>query len=147
LPSASAAPIVKHPKQLAPPGPLPGYLLIADRGNNRMLLVNGSKHILWTYPAPGSTPAMPFRFGDDTFFGPQIDRIISNQEDQHTIQIISFPGRKILWRYGHVNQQGSSPGYLRTPDDAYLLPNGLVTVADAYNCRVLFINHAHRIVR
>ena len=90
---------------------------------------------------------MPFRFGDDTFFGPQLDRIISNQEDQHTIQIISFPGRKILWRYGHVNQQGSSPGYLRTPDDAYLLPNGLVTVADAYNCRVLFINRAHKIVR
>jgi hypothetical protein len=147
VPSASAAPIVKHPRKLTPPGPLPGYLLIADRGNNRMLLVNSSKHIFWTYPAPGGAPAMPFRFGDDTFFGPQIDRIISNQEDQHTIQIISFPGRKILWRYGHVNQQGSSPGYLRTPDDAYLLPNGLVTVADAYNCRVLFINNAHKIVR
>jgi hypothetical protein len=146
-PSATAAPIVKHPRKLKPPGPIPGYLLIADRGNNRMLLVNSSKHIFWTYPAPESPPAMPFRFGDDTFFGPQVDRIISNQEDQHTIQIISFPGSKILWRYGHVNQQGSSPGYLRTPDDAYLLPNGLVTVADAYNCRVLFINHAHKIVR
>jgi hypothetical protein len=145
--SVSSSPIVKHPQKLTPPGPLPGYLLIADRGNNRMLLVNSAKHIFWTYPAPGGTAAMPFRFGDDTFFGPQVDRIISNQEDQHTIQIISFPGRKILWRYGHVNQQGSSPGYLRTPDDAYLLPNGLVTVADAYNCRVLFINHAHRIVR
>ena len=57
------------------------------------------------------------------------------------------PGRKVLWRYGHSNIQGSSPGYLHTPDDAYLLPNGLVTVADAYNCRVLFINHAHKIVR
>ena len=146
-PKATSAPIVRHPRKLAPPGPLPGYLLIADRGNNRMLLVNSSKHVFWTYPAPGSTPAMPFRFGDDTFFGPQVDRIISNQEDQHTIQIISFPGRKILWRYGHVNHQGSSNGYLRTPDDAYLLPNGLVTVADAYNCRVLFINHAHKIVR
>jgi hypothetical protein len=147
-PSVSTAPRVKHhPPKLAPPGPLPGYLLIADRGNNRMLLVSSAKHIFWTYPAPGKTPAMPFRFDDDTFFGPKIDRIISNQEDQHTIQIISFPGRKILWRYGHVNQQGSSPGYLRTPDDAYLLPNGLVTVADAYNCRVLFINHAHKIVR
>ncbi len=147
---ARASLIVKAaPKRraLAPPGPIPGYLLIADRGNNRMLLVNSSKHIFWTYPAPGGTPAMPFRFGDDTFFGPQIDRIVSNQEDQHTIQIISFPGRKVLWRYGHVNQQGSSSGYLRTPDDAYLLPNGLVTVADAYNCRVLFINHAHKIVR
>jgi hypothetical protein len=146
-PSATSASIVKHPPKLAPPGPIPGYLLIADRGNNRMLLVSSSKQIFWTYPAPGATPPMPFRFGDDTFFGPQVDRIISNQEDQHTIQIISFPGRKILWRYGHVNQQGSSPGYLRTPDDAYLLPNGLVTVADAYNCRVLFINHAHKIVR
>jgi len=29
--------------------------------------------------------------------------------------------RRILWRYGHVNQQGSSPGYLRTPDDTYAL--------------------------
>jgi hypothetical protein len=90
---------------------------------------------------------MPFRFDDDTFFGPKLDRIISNQEDQHTIQIVSFPGGRILWRYGHVNTKGSAPGYLNTPDDAYLLRNGLVTVADAYNCRVIFINHAHRIVR
>src|SRR5437879_1590148 len=85
--SVSAAPIVHHPRKLAPPRPLPGYLLIADRGNNRMLLVNSAKHIFWTYPAPGRTPAMPFRFDDDTFFGPQVDRIVSNQEDQHTIQI------------------------------------------------------------
>jgi hypothetical protein len=90
---------------------------------------------------------MPFRFDDDTFFGPKLDRIISNQEEQQTIQIISFPAGHILWRYGHVNVKGTTPGYLNTPDDAYLLPTGLVTVADAYNCRVLFINRAHRIVR
>ncbi len=58
---------------------------------------------------------MPFRFDDDTFFGPNADRIISNQEDQHTIQIISFPGRKVLWRYGHVNQKGSAQ---RLPEHA-----------------------------
>ena len=132
---------------LAPPGPLPGYLLIADRGNNRMLLVDGAKRVLWRYPRPGVSPAMPFSFGDDTFFGPLRDRIISNQEEQHTIQIISFPAGNVLWRYGHVNAKGSAPGYLNTPDDAYLLPSGLVTVADAYNCRVLFISPAHRIVR
>ena len=90
---------------------------------------------------------MPFRFDDDTFFGPRHDRIISNQEDQDTIQIISFPGRRVLWRYGHVNVKSGAAGYLNTPDDAYLLPNGLVSVADAYNCRVLFISPAHRIVR
>jgi hypothetical protein len=141
---------VRHriaPVRLAPPGPLPGYLLIADRGNNRMLLVDSAKRIYWTYPKAGSTPAMAWRFDDDTFFGPRLDRIISNQEDQHTIQIVSFPGGHVLWRYGHVNVRGSAPGYLNTPDDAYLLPSGIVTVADAYNCRVLFISRAHKIVK
>ena len=132
--------------KLHPPGPIPGYLLIADRGNNRMLLVDSARRIYWRYPG-GHAPAMPFIFGDDTFFGPHHDRIISNQEDQHTIQIISFPGKKILWRYGHVNVKSGKPGYLNTPDDAYLLPNNRVTVADAYNCRVLFMSLAHRIVR
>jgi hypothetical protein len=132
---------------LEPPGPIPGYLLVADRGNNRMLLLDSAKRIWWRYPRPGRTPPMPFRFDDDTFFGPKADRIISNQEDQHTIQVISFPAGRVLWRYGHVNIRGSASGYLNTPDDAYLLRNGLVSVADAYNCRILFISPAHRIVR
>ena len=148
-PSASSPATANKPAapRLHPPGPIPGYLLIADRGNNRMLLVNSSKHLFWSYPSPGAHTAMPFRFDDDTFFGPKRDRIISNQEDQNTIQIVSFPGRRILWRYGHVNVKSSAAGYLNTPDDAYLLPNGLVTVADAYNCRVLFLDHAHHIVK
>ncbi len=131
----------------APPAPIPGYLLIADRGNDRILLVDGQKRILWRYPRAGKTPAFPFRFDDDAFFGPDLREIISNQEEEHTIQVISFPGGRLLWHYGHVNVRGTGPGYLNTPDDAYLLPNGLRTVADAYNCRVLFISAAKRIVR
>jgi hypothetical protein len=130
-----------------PRGILPGYLLIADRGNNRMLLVDARKRVLWRYPRPGRRVAMPFRFDDDTFFGPGFTRIISNQEDQNTIQVLSFPGGRLLWRYGHPNVRGSANGYLNTPDDAYLLANGLRSVADAYNCRVLFISVARRIVR
>ena len=130
---------------LRPPPPIPGYLLIADRGNNRMLLVDSAHRIYWRYPA--GPLAMPFVFDDDTFFSPNHRAVISNQEDQHTIQVISFPGRRVLWRYGHVNRKGGAPGYLNTPDDAYLLRNHLVSVADAYNCRVLFISPAHRIVR
>jgi hypothetical protein len=141
---ARAAPPVPR---LAPPAPIPGYLLIADRGNGRMLLVDGAKRILWRYPRPHASLQMPFRFDDDTFFGPVADRIISNQEDQHTIQVISFPAGRVIWRYGHVNERGSAPGYLNTPDDAYLLRSGLISVADAYNCRVIFIDpRTHRIV-
>ena len=131
---------------LHPPGPIPGYLLIADRGNNRMLLVDSRHHIYWRYPG-GGRQAMPFVFDDDTFFGPNHRQVISNQEDQDTIQVISFPGKRVLWRYGHVNVKSGAPGYLNTPDDAYLLANHLVSVADAYNCRVLFISRAHRLVR
>ena len=29
------------------PGPLPGYLLIADRQNNRAIIVSPSKQIVW----------------------------------------------------------------------------------------------------
>jgi hypothetical protein len=48
--------------------------------------------------------------------------------------------------YGTPGLKGSGPNELNTPDDAYVLPDGTLTVADAYNCRVLFIR-AHRIVR
>ncbi len=128
------------------PQPIAGYLLIADRGNNRLLLVDNHKRILWRYPASGHKPSYPFYFDDDAFFGPGLRSIISNQEDQHTIQTISFPAGRVLWHYGHPNVRGSAPGYLNTPDDAYLLPRGIVTVADAYNCRILYLNHAKRIV-
>src|SRR5512143_3539503 len=130
-----------HPK-----GALPGYLLIADRGNDRMLLVDGSKHLLWRYPRPGTTPPMPFAFDDDTFFTPNHTAIISNQEDQETVQVISFPDGKIRWHYGHVNVIGSTDGYLHTPDDAYMLPDGTRTVADISNCRILFLDPKGTIV-
>ncbi len=127
-------------------GPIPGLLLIADRGNDRILLVDNRKRILWRYPPPAG-PAYPFRFDDDAFFGTGFRTIVSNQEDQDTIQILGFPSGRLRWRYGHANVRGSMPGYLNTPDDSYQLPDGLVSVADAYNCRVLFLDRAHRVVR
>ncbi len=155
-PSGSTAPTPAPTPQTTPsssgpalktPGPIPGYLLIADRGNDRMLLVNSRKDVLWTYPRPGTQPAQPFNFDDDTFFTPGWHSIISNQEEQQTIQVISFPGRQILWSYGTPNVKGSSPGLLHTPDDAYMLPDGTVSVADVGNCRVLFITPAKKIAR
>jgi hypothetical protein len=125
-------------------GALPGDLLIADRGNNRILLINPAGRILWRYPSrPGQTP---LKFDDDTFFADNGRRIISNQEEDHSIVQISYPAGRIVWRYGHPGVRGSSPGYLNTPDDAYMLPNGLITVADAYNCRILEIR-GQRVVR
>ncbi|HEY3765784.1 MAG TPA: hypothetical protein VGL44_11565 [Gaiellales bacterium] len=125
-------------------GALPGDLLIADRGNDRILLVDPAGRILWRYPSRPGQPRL--NFDDDTFFADHGRRIISNQEEDQNIVQISYPAGKIVWRYGHPGVRGAAAGYLNTPDDAYLLPNGLVTVADAYNCRILEIR-GQRVVR
>ena len=118
-------------------GALPGDLLIADRGNNRILLVNPRGRVLWRFPNGHSH--LHLYFDDDTFFSPGGRAIISNQEENHQIVEIGYPSGRLRWSYGHPGTAGASAGYLNTPDDAYRLRNGLVIVADAYNCRVLEI--------
>jgi Kelch motif protein/putative pyrroloquinoline-quinone binding quinoprotein len=120
--------------------PFTGRMLIADRGNNRLLVVNARKRVLWRYPGPGR-PAPPggFYFPDDAFFTRGGTGIISNEEENERIVQLAFPSGRVTWSYGHAGVIGSSPGYLHEPDDAYLLKNGTVTVADAQNCRILLI--------
>jgi hypothetical protein len=116
-------------------------LLVADRGNDRLVLLDNQNRVVWSYPsAYAAAPPGGFYFPDDAFFAKGGTEIISNQENNETIVIIAFPSGKLLWQYGHPRQVGTLPGYLHTPDDAYLLKSGQVTIADAYNCRVLFIN-------
>ena len=123
--------------------PYAGTLLIADRGNDRLIALDTSRNQTWAYPSP-TMPAPPggFYFPDDSFFIHGGTGIISNQEDNHTIVEIGYPSGKLLFQYGHPLQTGSAPGYLNQPDDAYLLKNGTITVADASNNRILFISPA-----
>jgi N-acetylneuraminic acid mutarotase len=118
-----------------------GKLLIADRGNNRLLLIDDSNEIVWTYPSNyAAAPPGGFYFPDDAFFAKHGTEIISNEEQNETVVIIAFPSGRILWHYGHPRQPGTARGYLHEPDDAYVLKNGKVLVADAQACRVLIIN-------
>jgi hypothetical protein len=121
--------------------PFDGKLLIADRGNNRLLLVDASGTIDWTFPnAHAPAPPSGFYFPDDAFFVNHGKSIISNQEGNHTIVEISYPDGKSLWSYGTPGQAGVKPGFLHEPDDAYRLKDGRVIVADANNCRILIIS-------
>jgi hypothetical protein len=120
-------------------GPLPGYLLIADRGNDRALLVSPSKRIVWS--------ATGLRGPDDTFFTPGYRSVITNEEFNDTLTEVSLRTRRPIWRYGHASVPGSAPGYLDTPDDAYRLPNGDTTIADIKNCRIVVLSKAKRVRR
>jgi hypothetical protein len=121
--------------------PYQGHLLIADRGNDRLLVIDPARTLQWQYPS-ATMPPPPggFYYPDDAFFFHKGTGIISNQEENHTIVEIGYPSGKLLWQYGHPMQPGSSPGYLNQPDDAYVLKNGNITVADAMNDRILFLS-------
>ncbi len=141
------------PKPAAPAAargayPFAGRLMIADRGNDRLLVVDARKHVLWRFPSRAH-PAPPggFYFPDDAFFIRGGAGIISNEEQNERIVQLSFPGGKLLWSYGHPGVTGSQPGYLHEPDDAYLLKDGTVSVADAQNCRVLLISPAKKVLK
>jgi hypothetical protein len=123
---------------------LPGDLMIADRGNNRILVVDPAGHILFRYPGPGD-PGHLF-FDDDTFIEPGGHWIISNEEDDNAIVHINLTSRRQQLLFGHPGEPGGDSTHTNSPDDAYMLPNGTFTVADAANCRILFIRH-HTIVR
>jgi hypothetical protein len=124
--------------------PLPGYLMIADRDNNRLIIVNPAKRIVWRFAARGKSGLVG---PDDAFVSSDGRFITVNQEFNETIALVSLARHAhVVWRYGHQAAQGSAPGYLAHPDDAYLLPNGEIHVADIINCRVLWINRARRIV-
>ncbi len=121
--------------------PFAGLLLVADRGNNRLLVMDAKKQIVWRYPAPNlPKPPHPLYFPDDAFWVHGGRAIIVNEEENNTALEIAYPSGRTVWTYGHPRAAGSSPGYLHQPDDLYPYPGGGVVVADAKNCRILFIN-------
>jgi outer membrane protein assembly factor BamB len=128
-------------------GPLPGGLVIADRGNDRILLVDPQRRTLWKFPtAQDRAKGRRLVFDDDTFVEPGGKALVTNEEEHQDILSIDIATHRVTVLYGHPGIKGGSAGLLNTPDDAYVLPDGTMTVADAYNCRVLFIRH-RRIVR
>ncbi len=142
--SPSAPPFVDPAKVR----PFAGLLLIADRGNNRLLVVDANKRITWRYPDPSlPPPPFPFYFPDDAFWVHHGHAILVNEEENDVLAEIAYPSGRTIWTYGHPRVPGSAPGYLNQPDDVYPYPRGGVVVADARNCRILFFDargHATR---
>jgi DNA-binding beta-propeller fold protein YncE len=122
------------------PAALPGSILIADHLNNRLLIVAPDGTNLWEFPQPGDlAPGQTFLVPDDAFFTPDGRYILATQEDDSVISLIDITHRQIVWRYGTPGQPGSGPNQLSNPDDAIMMPNGDIVLADIKNCRLLVL--------
>jgi outer membrane protein assembly factor BamB len=122
------------------PSVLPGPLLIADEDNNRLVEISPAGQVLWQFPRPGDlAPGQTFKLPDDAFFSPDGRQIIATQEEDFAVTLIDVATHKIVWRYGQPGVHGSGPNRLWNPDDAMVLPNGDVVIADIVNCRIIVV--------
>ncbi len=156
-PAPSAAAGSVSPPSTAPPpggvafgggiGRFGQGLLIADRGNGRLLIVNDAHQVLWQFPVAGSLPPHQRFSADDAFVSPDGQTIVANDEAHQVIDRIDIATRRIVWQFGSYDHPGHGAGQLHTPDDAYPLANGDIVVADIRNCRILEIAPSKAIVR
>ncbi len=122
------------------PSVLPGPVLIADEDNDRLVLVDPQGRVTWTFPEPGDLqPGQTFRVPDDAFYTPDGTQIIVTHEENFAVSLVDVATRRIVWSYGTPGVHGHGPNQLWNPDDAIVLPDGHVLVADIKNCRLLLI--------
>jgi outer membrane protein assembly factor BamB len=119
------------------PAALPADVLIADRSNNRLLVVDRRGRIVWRFPAAGGR-SVPLP--DDAFFSPDGRKIVVTEEDVDAVSIVDVASRRVVWRYGAIDVPGSGANRLAHPDDALMLPDGSVFTADIENCRLLLLH-------
>ncbi len=135
--------VKNQPGHLQPgsnPSVLPGPIIIADRNNNRILMLDPHGRVLWQFPNAKTPPGTVFKAPDDAFFTPSGTQILATQESQFTLSLVSLKTSSIVWHYGHPGTPGAANGYLNNPDDAMMLPNHNIIAADIKNCRLLYLS-------
>lgn len=135
-----SASVPGHLRPGSRPSVLPGSVLIADKLNDRLIVVDPQGRIRWQFPAPGrSGPAQTLREPDDAFFSPDGRYIVATQEDRSVISVIDVAADRVVFRYGVPGRPGMSANHLSNPDDAMPLGGGRIFTADIKNCRLLLL--------
>jgi WD40 repeat protein len=89
---------------------------------------------------------LPHHGADDAFFSPDNKEIVTSLGLDNTIEVIDYATKKVTWTYGR-GARGSGYEELTTPDDAYRLPDGNISVAEINNCRVVIYSPDKKIVK
>jgi hypothetical protein len=139
----------------------PGDVLIADQFNNRVIEVDRSNNVVWSFgtgsyiPGPNSVVgtndaervgSMTLISGTGTPAGADPSCPLANGCPDNRVMLVDAFGQ-IAWQYGQAGVTGSGPNQLNTPVQAVVLPtNGDVLITDQGNARVIEVTRQHQIV-
>ena len=108
LVAAHSAAIGAKATKAADPFVLPGAILIADRGNDRIMLVDQSGRQLWLFPTlHDQRRGLRLNFNDDSFVGFGGTAIVANEEEAHTIVSINIRTHHRIHLFGTPGVRGS----------------------------------------
>jgi outer membrane protein assembly factor BamB len=114
--------------------------------DNRVMLVNPGKHIVWQYGKAGVTGSGPDELNtpvQNTWL-PNGHVLITDQGNQRVIEVTKK--KNIVWQYGMTGTAGCGDNQLNNPNSAELLANGDILIADENNNRVIEVTRQMQIV-
>jgi hypothetical protein len=111
--------------------------------DNRVVIVNAAKKIIWQYGQAGITGSDANELNTPVFAIqlPNSNILIVDQGNNRVIEV-SLLLKTIVWSYGPA----SGVGALNTPNGAELLPNGHILIADENNNRAIEVTRSGQIV-
>src|SRR5579859_6790695 len=131
-------------------------VLITDQFNNRVIEVDRSKHIVWSFgsgnpslcnPGPGAIIGLndAERIGDGltllagTGIPAGASSFLPNGCVDNRVIVVNRGGH-IVWQYGQTGVTGSGPNELNVPVFAIQLPNHNFLITDQGNNRIIEVN-------
>lgn len=114
--------------------------------DNRVILVNEQRQIIWQYGKAGVSGSGPNELNTPVCAValPNGNVLITDQVNERVIEVNL--NKQIKWQYGWTGHSGSGPNQLNNPNAAELLKNGHILIADENNNRVIEVDRAHNIM-
>jgi DNA-binding beta-propeller fold protein YncE len=109
---------------------LPANILIADRNNNRLVVISPLGRVVWTQALTGPS---------DAFLSLTGHSIIVTEPGSFVALQLAVSDRHVLYRYGHSGHPGVADNRLHDPETAQELGDGRLVIADKSNCRIVFL--------
>lgn len=113
-----------------------GQILIADTGNQRLVLSDARQRLLWEHREQVLAPEHVSLTPEGT--------VLYSDSSLHQVREINFKG-ELLWAYGTTLIAGDAEGELNAPAFAWRRPNGLTLIADTGNQRLLWVGANQRL--